>query len=77
MTDAIIATVASKVVEKRVRRRARRLGYYVTKSREWNNAGEYMLCDERSGSPIFGWNYDASLEEIEDFLQQEEAEAVS
>jgi hypothetical protein len=65
----------SKTQESRVRRKAHRLGYRVTKSREWkyvphlNNRGEYMLLSDRN-SPILGWNYDASLHEIENFLNE-------
>jgi len=77
--EPVPAYSAAKTLENHVRRRARRLGYLVTKSREWKyiphsrNAGGYMLCDEYTNFPIFGWNYDASLVEIEEFLQQEEA----
>jgi hypothetical protein len=60
-----------KVLESRVRRKARRLGYTVRKSRtiniHANDFGEFGLLDEQ-GYPLIGWNYDATLEEIEGFL---------
>jgi hypothetical protein len=61
----------TKCQENRVRRKAAREGYRVIKSRRivdgWDNAGEYMLVDERN-VPALGWQYDASLDEIESFL---------
>ena len=36
-----------------------------------NNLGEYMLLDVQHNVPILGWNYDASLEDIADFLSDE------
>jgi hypothetical protein len=58
----------SRRQENRVRRKAAREGYRVIKSRRvvdgWNNAGEFMLVDER-GSPALGFRYDASLDDIE------------
>jgi hypothetical protein len=65
--------------ENAIRRKAKRHGYYVTKSRERsfhsNNLGEYMLLDVKHNVPILGWNYDASLEDIADFLSDEPAAA--
>jgi hypothetical protein len=61
----------AKTLESRVRRKARRLGYTVRKSRtvyiHANDFGEFGLLDEH-GYPLIGWNYDATLEEIEGFL---------
>ena len=62
----------------RIPRKARRLGFQVMKSREWkhvpyaNNHGEFMLIDNRrhQHTPIIGWNYDATLEQIETFLEE-------
>jgi hypothetical protein len=67
-----------KVLENRVRRKAARLGCRVIKSRQWKhvpnlyNNGEYMLLDNR-GFPLGGHAYNASLEEIEDWLDPVEA----
>jgi hypothetical protein len=57
---------------------AKRFGYYVKKSREWvhvphcNNYGEYMLVGAQNNVAVLGWNYDADLEEISEFLQAEQ-----
>jgi hypothetical protein len=63
------------ISESTIRRKAKRHGYYVTKSREQtfhaNNLGEYMLVDVQHSVPILGWNYDASLEDIADYLSDE------
>lgn len=59
-------------VESRVRRLARREGYVVLKSRrQWSleNRGEYMLLDASTNFPVCGWHYDASLDEIEEYLR--------
>jgi hypothetical protein len=52
-----------------------RAGYRVCKSREWkhipnvdNNFGEYMLLNTSSNYPVLGWRYDATLNDIEAFL---------
>jgi hypothetical protein len=72
-----------KVLENRVRRKAARLGYRVTKSRERvqhsNDFGAYMLLDllhDDRGYPVIGWNYDATLEEIEGYLYEAAREVV-
>lgn len=66
------ANLDTKALESRVRRKARRLGYRLRKSRtvnvHANDFGEFGLLDKQDGYPIVGWNYDASLEEIEGFL---------
>lgn len=65
--------------ESAVRRKAKRYGYFVRKSRERtfhsNNLGEYMLLDVEHNVPILGWDYDASLEDIADFLRDEPVKA--
>jgi hypothetical protein len=59
--------------EASVRRRAKRLGYYVTKSRQRkcvpniNNHGRYMVTSFDSVI-LSGERFDASLEDIDDFL---------
>jgi hypothetical protein len=72
----------TKTLEARVRRKAHRLGYRVHKSREWkhvphsNNYGEYMLVNEWR-HPIIGWQYDATLDQIESYLDSVESEAAA
>ena len=60
--------------ESRVRRRARREGYIVHKSRAWkhvphcDNHGEFMLSESDRNIPVLGWRYDATLDEIDEYL---------
>lgn len=60
--------------ESRVRRRARREGFMVRKSRAWpnylDNHGEFMLVDPSYNIPVLGYRYDASLDDIEAFLRE-------
>jgi hypothetical protein len=61
-----------KVLESRVHRKAARLGYRVMKSRQrphYENQGEFMLFDDHA-LPLLGWRYDASLPEIEQYLDE-------
>jgi len=55
--------------ETRMRRKARRLGYIVRKSRKRNIAGQgkFMLLDSRRACVLGSW-YNATLDEIEVFL---------
>ena len=59
--------------ESGLRRLARREGYMVRKSRSRtihaDNHGEYMLVDVGQNIPALGFRFDASLEEIADWLQ--------
>ena len=58
--------------ESRVRRLAQRNGYVVRKLRGitgLNNYGLYMLVASNTGAPMVGWNYDATLDEIEEWLR--------
>ena len=61
-----------KRFESRIRRLAKRNGYFVRKSRAWNihadDLGEYMLVDAHCNTVVRGERFDASLEEIEEFL---------
>ena len=63
-------------VENRVRRKAARNGYGIQKSRRyvdgWDNQGEYMLIDASQNFCILGPRYDATLDEIETWLDQPE-----
>jgi hypothetical protein len=71
-------TTDKRTQDNRVRRKGRSLGYQVRKSREWkhvpnlNNMGEYMLVDNR-GFCMLGSRYDASLDEIESYLDEQAA----
>jgi hypothetical protein len=66
----------------RIRRRAKRCGYRVIKSRERvfvphsGNFGKYMLVNDRN-EVVLGSSYDADLEEINEFLNAEQAALVS
>jgi hypothetical protein len=65
---------SEKNQESRIRRLARRHGYFVRKSRQWkhvphlDNHGEYMLLDTDSGIPVHGWRFDATLDDIAEFF---------
>jgi hypothetical protein len=65
-----------KTQEHRVRQKAKRNGYTVTKSRErahvpnLNNLGLYMLLDDRN-QVVFGVNYNAGLADIEAYLDEQ------
>jgi hypothetical protein len=73
-----IAKVKSerKQYDGRVRRKAARLGYRVCKSREWkhvphlDNYGKYMLLDYTGNLTVLGHKFDATLDEIESFLEE-------
>jgi hypothetical protein len=59
--------------EHRVRAKAKRNGFVVSKSRErthvpnLNNHGLYRLSNDHNHA-ILGWAFDASLEQIEEYL---------
>jgi hypothetical protein len=57
--------------ETTVRARAKRAGFFISKSRRRSvtptDYGEYMLTDAR-GIPYLGWYYDATLDEIDEYL---------
>jgi hypothetical protein len=65
-----------KTVENRVRRKAARDGYGLRKSRRivngYDNDGEYMLVDASHNYCVLSPRYDASLDEIETWLDQPE-----
>jgi hypothetical protein len=62
-----------KAREHCLRQKAKRNGFVVSKSRErahvpnLNNRGQYQLVNERN-TVVLGDKYDASLEEIEEYL---------
>jgi GTP1/Obg family GTP-binding protein len=58
-----------KILENRVRRKAKRLGFRVLKSRQpihLHNFGEYQLVEDNV--VLLGRDFNASLDDIEDFL---------
>jgi hypothetical protein len=61
----------SKNGESSLRKRARKLGFKLTKSRrgiDLNNHGQFMLIHVSSNLIVLGSDYDASLADIADFL---------
>jgi len=69
------AQTVSTTSEYRVRRLARRNGYFLRKSRariSLDNEGEYMLVETSRNIVIRGSRFDASLEEIEAFLADDD-----
>ena len=58
--------------EKALRARARKLGYAIHKSRSRSihedNLGRYALVKENSNLVVLGERFDASLEEIAEYL---------
>jgi hypothetical protein len=78
MSDATLTS--DKTLENRVRRKARRLGYGVKKSRTQNihsrDFGEYALFDTADADgpyPVLGWDHDCSLADIEAWLDEANA----
>lgn len=60
-----------RLTESAVRSRARRDGYVLRKSRrnvDMNNLGEYMLLDAATNCVVRDSSFDATLEEIAEFL---------
>ena len=66
---------AMSAKESTIRRLAQRHGYHVLKSRErkhvpnLDNFGEYMLVDSRRNFVVLGARFDATLEDIDNFLK--------
>ena len=61
--------------EQRIRRKARRLGYRISKSRAMislDNSGGYMLIDEDTNFVISGFRYDLTLDDLDEILTQSE-----
>ena len=57
--------------ESTMRRRADRAGYKLHKKGDG-----YMLTDHQTRGAVLGWdNYDASLQEVQQFLSEEEGRA--
>lgn len=76
---ATIDDRAEKVSESTIRRKAQKAGYRLRKSRKVNTTlddqGEYMLIDVDTGFPACGYRYDASLEDVAEFLSDGDGEA--
>ena len=69
-------TNAERSREQTIREKAQRLGYRLTKRRGnigLDNFGEYMLVWQRYNSVVMGDRYDASLDQIKEFLEGEQA----
>jgi hypothetical protein len=68
----------SKGDEARVRRLATAYGYRISKSRQrkhvpnLDNHGDFMLLEAASNYPVLGFKYDASLDEIAQYLTDNE-----
>jgi hypothetical protein len=67
-------TTTNSINESAIRGRAKRAGYVIRKSREWkhvpniDNYGQYSLIDAYTNCVVLGARFDASLEQIDDFL---------
>jgi hypothetical protein len=67
----------SAPLENRVRRKAGRIGWRVCKSRQQqhcDNHGEFQLVDDNN-TVVLGDRYDASLDEIESYLDERMVDA--
>lgn len=68
---------SEKARENRLRRLADRWGYSLRKDRArmlgLHHRGEYMLVNLDHGGADLGWDYDASLDDVEAFLTKEDA----
>lgn len=63
--------LAQKTRENRLRRATARDGYRMTKSRRrllLDNFGDYMLFDASSNFVVFGFRFDANLDDVDRFL---------
>jgi hypothetical protein len=63
--------IVQKTRENRLRRAAARDGYRMTKSRRrrsLDNFGDYMLFDTSSNFVVFGFRFDADLDDVDRFL---------
>jgi hypothetical protein len=76
LQEAIVNTAPN---ESAIRRKAKRHGYFVRESRERtfrsNNYGEFKLVSAQYNVPILGWDYDVTLEDIAEFLNDESVPA--
>lgn len=60
--------------EATLRRKARSMGLTIRKARRYSPAeglyGEFQLADAETGYPVFGFKYDADLNEIAAYLNE-------
>jgi excisionase family DNA binding protein len=73
--EAYLKHGSDKARENLLRKRAIRAGYSIRKSRvrnpNFDDQGGYMLINNEFNSVVFGGQYDASLDDIEDFLRED------
>ena len=69
--------VSEKARENRVRRQADRFGYVLMKDRarrlSLGHFGDYMVVHAATDSVVWGSRFDATLDQIESFLAEEES----
>jgi len=76
--EEIAYKIGHSLTESAVRGRAKKRGFLLKKSRQRNhvpnfdNHGEYMLVNFNNWV-IFGQRFDATLEEIDDYLRRQDA----
>jgi hypothetical protein len=64
------------ITESTLRGRAKRAGYVVHKSRRaqsLDNWGDNMLVDARTNFVVLGWRFNATLEEIDEYIDGDTA----
>ena len=62
----------NKTKENKLRRKAIKNGCRIVKSRQCisaDNMGDYMLIDDKTNGVIMGARYDATLEQIDQYLK--------
>lgn len=65
----------NKAIESRIRRKLKKRGYTLSKSRrqiDADNFGGYMVIDVETNTIVWGSRYDLSLEAIEAWIEEEE-----
>ena len=65
-----------KSKEQRLRRELEKVGFYLKKSRvktpNLDNMGGYLICDIVTGGVVEGRKFELSLEDVEEFLKDEQ-----
>ncbi len=73
--EAYLQRGSDKARENLLRKRANRAGYSMHKSRvrnlHVNDHGGYMLADSQNNAVVLGGKYEASLDDIEEFLRED------
>jgi hypothetical protein len=70
--ETLLQTLYAKSIEAKVHRLARRLGFYVTKSRcaiSLDNFGEFMLVHAQTKFVVGGSRYDWTATDILEYLK--------